>query len=94
MGMATRMGGDGSEVTIAIVDQGRGMDSEFIRTRLFQPFASTKDGGFGVGAFEARSLVASMGGRLTVDSRPGAGSRFTIHMAETQSDAEPLRKIA
>ncbi len=92
--VTVRMGGDGSEVTIAIVDQGPGMDSEFIRTRLFQPFASTKDGGFGVGAFEARSLVASMGGRLTVDSRPGKGSRFTIHMAETQSDAENHRKRA
>jgi putative PEP-CTERM system histidine kinase len=92
--VTVRMGGDGSEVTIAIVDQGAGMDSEFIRTRLFQPFASTKDGGFGVGAFEARSLITSMGGRLTVDSRPGKGSRFTIHMAETLSDAEQHRKRA
>ena len=92
--VTVRMGGDGSDVTIAIIDQGPGMDSEFIRTRLFQPFASTKDGGFGVGAFEARALVVAMGGRLTVDSRPGKGSRFTIHMAETQPAAEPLRKIA
>ena len=92
--VTVRMGGDGNEVTIAIIDHGPGMDSEFIRTRLFQPFASTKDGGFGVGAFEARSLVASMGGRLTVDSRPGKGSRFTIHMAETKPAAEKIRKRA
>ncbi len=92
--VTVRMGGDGTEVAIAIVDQGPGMDSEFIRTRLFQPFASTKDGGFGVGAFEARSLIASMGGRLTVDSRPGKGSRFTIHMAETTSATEQARKRA
>ncbi len=93
-GVKVRMGGDGNEVTIAIVDQGSGMDSEFIRTRLFQPFASTKQGGFGVGAFEARSLVAAMGGRLTVDSRPGKGSRFTIHLPESQPLAEPKRKRA
>ena len=93
-GVKVRMGGDGHEVTIAIVDQGPGMDSDFIRTRLFQPFASTKDGGFGVGAFEARSLVAAMGGRLSVDSRPGKGSRFTIHMAETQPAAAQSRKRA
>ncbi|MES2903406.1 MAG: XrtA/PEP-CTERM system histidine kinase PrsK [Pseudomonadota bacterium] len=92
--VTVRMGGDGREATISIIDQGPGMDSEFIRTRLFQPFASTKDGGFGVGAFEARSLVASMGGRLTVDSRPGKGSRFTIHMAETEPAIEPQRKQA
>ena len=89
-----RMGGDGSDVTIAIVDHGPGMDSDFVRTRLFQPFASTKDGGFGVGAFEARSLVAAMGGRLTVDSRPGKGSRFTIHLPERRPLAQPKRKRA
>jgi len=93
-GVTVRMGGDGDEVTIAIVDDGPGMDSEFIRTRLFQPFASTKDGGFGVGAFEARSLVAAMGGRLAVDSRPGKGSRFTIHLPESQPTATQIRKRA
>ena len=67
-----------AQVAIAIADQGRGMDADFVRNRLFQPFASTKDGGFGVGAFEAKSLVTAMGGRLTVESRPGEGSRFTI----------------
>ncbi|MCY7399250.1 MAG: PEP-CTERM system histidine kinase PrsK [Sphingomonas bacterium] len=93
-GVTVRMGGDGDEVTISIIDQGPGMDSDFIRTRLFQPFASTKDGGFGVGAFEARSLIAAMGGRLSVDSRPGQGSRFTIYLPESQGLAEPKRKRA
>ena len=65
-------------VAISIVDKGCGMDADLIRNRLFQPFASTKDGGFGVGAFEAKSLITAMHGRLTVDSRPGAGSRFLI----------------
>jgi putative PEP-CTERM system histidine kinase len=92
--VTVRMGGDGRDVTVAIVDHGPGMDSDFIRTRLFQPFASTKDGGFGVGAFEARSLVAAMGGRLAVDSRTGKGSRFTITLPESQPAAEPTRKTA
>ncbi|MCA1653158.1 MAG: XrtA/PEP-CTERM system histidine kinase PrsK [Sphingomicrobium sp.] len=87
-----RVDGDGAGISIAIADQGIGMDSEFVRHRLFQPFASTKQGGFGVGAFEARSLVAGMGGRLTVTSTPGKGSQFTIHL--TAADAAPLRKIA
>ncbi len=92
--VTVRMGGDGNEVTVAIIDQGPGMDSDFIRTRLFQPFASTKKGGFGVGAFEARSLVAAMGGRLSIDSRPGTGSRFTIHLPECQPAAELSRNRA
>ncbi|HEX6377203.1 MAG TPA: XrtA/PEP-CTERM system histidine kinase PrsK [Allosphingosinicella sp.] len=68
----------GGEAAIEIADRGEGMSADFIRTRLFQPFASTKESGFGVGAFEARSLVAAMGGRIEVDSRVGKGSRFTI----------------
>jgi putative PEP-CTERM system histidine kinase len=68
------------EAAIEIVDRGQGMSADFIRTRLFQPFASTKENGFGVGAFEARSLVAAMGGRIEVDSREGEGSRFILFL--------------
>ena len=66
------------------------MDGDFVRNRLFQPFASTKAGGFGIGAFEARSLIAAMGGRLSVDSRPGEGTTFTISLpaAEAGSRAD------
>ncbi|HEU0134328.1 MAG TPA: XrtA/PEP-CTERM system histidine kinase PrsK [Allosphingosinicella sp.] len=82
-----RCGVRGDEAVIEIVDRGEGMSADFIRTRLFQPFASTKESGFGVGAFEARSLVAAMGGRIEVDSREGEGSRFTIvlPLGETSS---------
>ncbi|MDB5689038.1 MAG: multi-sensor signal transduction histidine kinase [Sphingomonas bacterium] len=66
------------EAAIEVIDQGVGMSPDFVRTRLFKPFASTKEGGFGVGAFEARSIVAGMGGRLEVESREGAGTRFAI----------------
>jgi putative PEP-CTERM system histidine kinase len=76
--VVVRVDRDHEQVAIAIIDQGSGMDREFVRNRLFEPFASTKDGGFGVGAFEARSLIAAMHGRLTVESRPGHGSRFLI----------------
>lgn len=89
-----RMGGDATSATIAIVDHGHGMDADFVRTRLFEPFASTKDGGFGIGAYEARAIVQSMGGRLTVDSRPGKGSKFTIHLAVAPADDVSSRKIA
>src|SRR6478672_9488461 len=65
-------------VSIAVSDKGTGMDSDFLRDRLFQPFSSSKPGGFGIGAFEARSLIIAMGGRLSVDSRPGHGTTFTI----------------
>ncbi len=89
-----RMTGDERQASIVIADAGSGMDADFIRTRLFQPFASTKKGGFGVGAFEAKSLISAMGGRLIVESKPGAGSSFTIVLPAAKPAAEPQRKIA
>ncbi|MFL6845336.1 MAG: XrtA/PEP-CTERM system histidine kinase PrsK [Allosphingosinicella sp.] len=81
------------EVAIEIVDRGAGMSADFIRTRLFQPFASTKESGFGVGAFEARSLMAAMGGRIEVESREGKGSCFTMFLprGETRLELERMR---
>ena len=92
--VTVRMGGHNGHVTVAIADTGEGMDAEFVRTRLFQPFASTKKGGFGIGAYEAKSLVAAMGGRLTVESKTGEGSLFTIILPATEAVAEPQRKLA
>jgi putative PEP-CTERM system histidine kinase len=70
----------GGDVAIEVIDRGAGMTAEFVRTRLFQPFASTKEQGFGVGAFEAKSLIAAMGGRLEVETRLGDGTRFTLFL--------------
>ena len=82
------------EVTIAVTDKGSGMDADFIRSRLFQPFVSTKDSGFGIGAFEARSLIDAMGGRITVESRPQQGTQFIIHLPAAEAPPEQQRKIA
>ncbi len=78
---------DGAEVMVEIVDRGAGMSAEFIRTGLFRPFHSSKNGGFGIGAYEARELVRAMGGRIEVESREGAGSRFRIVLPRGRADA-------
>lgn len=66
--------------TIEVIDSGKGMSPEFIRTGLFKPFVSSKSGGFGIGAFEARELIRAMGGRVSVESREGLGTRFAVAM--------------
>ncbi|MEO9601060.1 XrtA/PEP-CTERM system histidine kinase PrsK [Parasphingorhabdus sp.] len=65
-------------VAIEVRDRGTGMSNEFIRNQLFKPFASSKQGGFGIGVYEARELARAMNGRLEVESKEGVGSRFTL----------------
>jgi putative PEP-CTERM system histidine kinase len=72
---------DPGEIVITVADTGCGMDSVFIRDRLFRPFDSTKgEAGMGIGAYQARHLARSAGGELTVASRVGAGTAFTLRL--------------
>ncbi len=84
----------GDEIRIIIADKGCGMDGDFVRNRLFQPFASTKPDGFGIGSFEARSLIASMSGRLIVDSVPDVGTEFSIFLPAAEKPSQLQRKSA
>lgn len=77
--------------TIEVIDAGPGMSASFIRDRLFRPFASTKSGGFGIGAFEARQVIVAMGGKLELVSREGEGTRFTIVLREALAPAKMER---
>lgn len=81
-----------ADVCIEIIDSGHGMSATFMRDELFKPFRSTKSGGFGIGAFEAREIVRAHGGRLDIDSRPGEGSRFTIILPRIRKTDDTLRQ--
>jgi len=74
------VGFDGGKVTIDVIDHGCGMSAGFVRDRLFKPFVSSKSGGFGIGAFEARQLTEAMGGTVEVASREGEGTRFRVSL--------------
>jgi putative PEP-CTERM system histidine kinase len=78
---------DGLSGVIEVVDSGIGMSPEFVRTRLFKPFESTKSGGFGIGAYEAAELVRAMRGQLDVESREGLGTRFVIRLPLAEAAA-------
>jgi signal transduction histidine kinase len=63
-----------------IEDSGTGMDKQFIEERLFKPFDTTKgNAGMGIGAYDAKTYIESIGGKLTVLSEPGRGSCFTLY---------------
>ena len=81
-----------SEVVITISDHGHGMSAAFVRTELFKPFRSTKPGGFGIGAYEAREIARSLGGRLDVVSREGEGTVFTVILPVMGTDVAVLER--
>ncbi len=89
-----RIADAGAEVVISVSDKGAGMDADFVRNALFQPFVSSKPAGFGIGAFEARSLIGAMGGRITVDSTPGLGTHFSVYVPAADQQPTEERKIA
>ncbi|WUR16080.1 PEP-CTERM system histidine kinase PrsK [[Empedobacter] haloabium] len=63
---------------IELRDSGIGMSEAFVRDRLFRPFETTKPAGMGIGVYESREYIRELGGRLEVDSRPGAGTTFRV----------------
>ncbi|WP_052389658.1 XrtA/PEP-CTERM system histidine kinase PrsK [Belnapia moabensis] len=94
-----RVSREGAQVIVEVIDRGPGMTSEFIRDELFRPLATSKRGGSGIGAWQARELLREAGGDLAVISRPGAGTimRLLLPARECQagpSIAEPVRGAA
>ena len=70
---------EGNDAIITVEDNGAGMDQDFIKNQLFRPFVSTKSGkGMGIGAYQTREFIASLGGKVAVDSAPGEGTTFII----------------
>jgi two-component system sensor histidine kinase PilS (NtrC family) len=69
----------GASYRLAVIDTGRGM-SEEQRAHLFHPFQSFFDGGTGIGMAIVYRIVQEHGGRLSVDSRPGAGTTIAVEL--------------
>jgi PAS domain S-box-containing protein len=66
-----------AELTVA--DTGDGMTPE-VQTHAFEPFYTTKQDGSGLGLATVYGVIQQSGGSITVDSAPGAGTRFTIRL--------------
>ena len=83
---------DDGHAIISVADTGKGMTEEFIRERLFHPFATTKKKGIGLGLYSCRDIIEQHGGRIDVASQIDAGTEFRIVLplkVEDPSIAEP-----
>ena len=73
--------GDGEVARLSVTDHGIGIDKER-QKRLFMRFeravTGQRYGGFGLGLWITRQLVEAMQGQISVDSRPGQGSTFSV----------------
>ncbi|MDX1981569.1 MAG: ATP-binding protein [Bryobacteraceae bacterium] len=64
-------------VEIAVIDRGSGVDAAH-RENIFNPFFTTKREGVGLGLAICAKVVDEHGGKITVESEPGAGSVFRV----------------
>lgn len=81
----------GETVTLCIEDNGSGMTPE-VRERIFDPFYSTKKQGTGLGLAIVHRICTMQMLDISVDSHPGAGTRFSIQFkrfASTASESRP-----
>ncbi|WP_417623755.1 XrtA/PEP-CTERM system histidine kinase PrsK [Paremcibacter congregatus] len=80
MKIGVQLSREGEFAIIKVSDNGHGMDQDFIKNELFRPFRSTKKNGYGIGAYESREMIKSLGGRLNVSSTPGEGTTMKVYL--------------
>ena len=80
----------GEYVVIKVSDTGVGIDRE-LRSRIFEPFFSTKkeNGGTGLGLAIVYGAVKQNGGAIHVDSQPGKGTEFSVFLPWAEERAQP-----
>jgi two-component system, OmpR family, sensor kinase len=78
--VAIEVADDGERARLSVTDDGPGVPAE-LAASLFEPFATGRAGGTGLGLANARRVAERHGGALVLESTPGArGARFSIYL--------------
>ncbi|HOD72329.1 MAG TPA: MASE3 domain-containing protein [Deltaproteobacteria bacterium] len=82
----------GEYVLLTVKDTGTGMTPE-VMSHIFDPFFTTKEVGMGsgMGLSVVHGIIKGHGGAVTVESRPGQGSVFSVYLPVTAEKPERLR---
>lgn len=96
--LATSTLAAGSYLRLSVADTGAGISPKIVE-RIFDPFFTTKEVGVGsgLGLSLVHGIVTDLGGGIEVDSRPGAGSRFSVYLpwrGETKPQAIVAGRVA
>jgi PAS domain S-box-containing protein len=73
---------DGSMVRIRVSDAGPGIPVH-LRTRVIEPFFTTKSGGTGLGLSIASGVIHGHGGNMHIGDRPGGGTTVSVELLTT-----------
>ncbi len=77
-------------IEVEVADTGKGIGEEML-PRLFEPFASNKDTGLGLGLVISRRIVEDHGGMIDVATHSGRGATFIVHLPLTLPNALPTK---
>ncbi len=80
----------GRFIEISIADHGVGIPAEN-RSRIFDPYFTTKQGGSGLGLATAYSVIKRHQGHIAVESEPGEGTKFRVYLPATSEVIERSR---
>jgi signal transduction histidine kinase/DNA-binding response OmpR family regulator len=75
----------GSQVQIIVSDTGQGISSEDMR-HIFDPFYETRDHAYGLDLSITNAIIGRHGGKIEVESEPGQGTTFTVHLPQESGD--------
>ena len=65
---------------LSVTDNGKGMSQEFLASKLFKPFKSTKTKGLGIGLYQSKMVIEAHKGKIEVESQEGKGTTFRVFL--------------
>ncbi len=81
----------GDYVMFTVEDSGEGIEPQYME-KLFDPYFTTKATGNGLGLATSYSIVKNHRGHITVESKPGKGTTFTVYLPAVKKSTEKVKQ--